>query len=91
VVAELAERLDICEKQKEKLLPDNWVRVFKSDRSAEKAPPPPSKWPKRTGAGRPNISARNKADFVWSDDQTIVWFSCAATLFTSIDCAQRAS
>jgi hypothetical protein len=34
-----------------------------------------SKWPKRVGAGRPSISARNRADIVWSDDQTMVWLS----------------
>jgi hypothetical protein len=34
-----------------------------------------SKWPKRVGAERPSISARKRADFVWSDDQTIVWLS----------------
>jgi len=34
-----------------------------------------SKWPKRVGADRPSISARNKADFAWSDDHTIVWLN----------------
>jgi hypothetical protein len=34
-----------------------------------------SKCPYRIGGGRPRMSEKNREDLVWSDDQTIVWFT----------------